>query len=296
MDSRYRILVTGCNGQLGREFSYLSSQGHLKHNFTFVTKNELDISNKFPVIEFFEKYPFDIIINCAAYTDVDGAENNNILASKINHQGVAEIAKVAALRNMIFIHFSTDYVFDGTASKPYDEDTKPSPTTIYGKTKFDGENAILRINPKGMIVRTSWLYSSYGKNFVKTIVNLGKNKTELKVVYDQTGSPTYARDLARKIISIIEAPVFLNQTKTTQVFHYCNLGEVTWYEFANEIFKLLGFDTDIIQPITIESFQQKANRPKYSVLSSEKISNTFDLDIPSWKSSLADCLSFMRNN
>ena len=278
------ILVTGANGQLGSEIRKLSI--NYPYRFYFTDKEELDIANLEDIKKYIVKNSINMLINCAAYTAVDKAESNQELADVINHKAVKNLAKISKEKGIKLIHISTDYIFDGKNFKPYIEKDLPNPQNIYGKTKLDGEKAVQEINPKNsIIIRTSWVYSSYGNNFVKTMLRLGKEKKELKVVFDQIGTPTYARDLAKTILDI--APIVQNEK--VEVYHYSNEGVASWYDFAKEIMGIAKLDCKI-NPIETKEYPTPAKRPYYSVLNKNKIKSTFDIDIPYWKDSLNDCL------
>ena len=280
----HNILVTGSNGQLGSELKELSL--NYNYNFFFTSKDTLDITNKEYIKEFINKNNINTIINCAAYTAVDKAEEDEVNADKINHLAVKNLATIAKERNIKFIHISTDYVFDGKNFRPYIEDDIPNPTGIYGKTKLDGENAIREINPKNsIIIRTSWVYSSFGANFVKTMLRLGKERESLGVIFDQVGTPTYARDLAKTILDIL--PRITNDR--VEVYNYSNEGVLSWYDFAKEIMKMAKTEC-YINPIETKEYPTPASRPHYSLLNKTKIKKEFNLTIPYWKDSLDECL------
>jgi len=281
------ILVTGSNGQLGSEIKELSSE--YKHNFFFSDRSELDISDKKALEDYLSRNDINIIINCAAYTAVDKAESDAINADKINHLAVKYLAQLAKERNIQLIHISTDYVFDGKNYKPYNEDDITNPNGVYGQTKLDGEKAIQDINPKNsIIIRTSWVYSSYGANFVKTMLRLGKEKDSLGVIYDQVGTPTYARDLAKTILDII--PNINNET--VAIYNYSNEGVLSWYDFAKEIMRMAKLDCKV-NPIETVDYPTPCARPHYSLLNKSKIKKEFNLTIPFWKDSLDECLRKM---
>ena len=280
----HNILVTGSNGQLGSELKELSL--NYNYNFFFTSKDTLDITNKEYIKEFINKNNINTIINCAAYTAVDKAEEDEVNADKINHLAVKNLATIAKERNIKLIHISTDYVFDGKNFRPYIEDDIPNPTGIYGKTKLDGENAIREINPKNsIIIRTSWVYSSFGANFVKTMLRLGKERESLGVIFDQVGTPTYARDLAKTILDIL--PRITNDR--VEVYNYSNEGVLSWYDFAKEIMKMAKTEC-YINPIETKEYPTPASRPHYSLLNKTKIKKEFNLTIPYWKDSLDECL------
>lgn len=278
------ILVTGSNGQLGSEIQELSS--HFPYTFFFTCKEKLDITNEHALHSFIEAHAIHAIINCAAYTAVDKAESEEALADKINHQAVKYLASVAKEKNIKLIHISTDYVFNGTNYRPYLETDATNPQSIYGKTKLLGENALLHVKlPNSIIIRTSWVYSSYGANFVKTMLRLGKEKDALGVIYDQVGTPTYAKDLAKAILDILP----LISTTQTEIYHYSNEGVCSWYDFAKEIMKMAKL-TCKVNPIETAQYPTPAKRPHYSLLNKTKIKNDYTVDIPYWKDSLDECL------
>lgn len=277
------ILITGGSGQLGMEFKSLISD-NLNYNFIYTDFIQLDITNHQRVKEFVLDKKIEIIINCAAYTLVDQAETEQIQANKINHLAVANIAQLARDYNVKLIHISTDYVFDGKSLKPYTELDITNPQTVYGKTKLKGEMAILSINPRdSIIIRTSWLFSSFGKNFVNKILKLAKTNKTISVVSDQFGSPTYAGDLVKVILEIIPK---INNTDV-EIFHYSNEGVCSWYEFAQEIFKIKKIKKNIIS-LKTKNYDSVANRPVYSALNNNKIKSSFNLKIPIWKQSLRE--------
>ena len=278
------ILVTGSNGQLGSEIQELSS--HFPYTFFFTCKEKLDITNEHTLHSFIEAHAIHAIINCAAYTAVDKAESEEALADKINHQAVKYLASVAKEKNIKLIHISTDYVFNGTNYRPYLETDATNPQSIYGKTKLLGENTLLHVKlPNSIIIRTSWVYSSYGANFVKTMLRLGKEKDALGVIYDQVGTPTYAKDLAKAILDILP----LISTTQTEIYHYSNEGVCSWYDFAKEIMNLAGL-TCKINPIETKDYPTPAKRPSYSLLNKAKIKNDYNIEIPYWKDSLSSAL------
>jgi dTDP-4-dehydrorhamnose reductase len=280
-------LVTGSNGQLGSEIKELSSK--YDYNFFFTDRNSLDITDINAVKEFVETKNINTIINCAAYTAVDKAESDEVNADKINHQAVKNLANIAKEKSIKLIHVSTDYVLDGTNFKPYTEDDKTNPNSIYGKTKLDGEKALQSINPKNsIIIRTSWVYSSFGANFVKTMLHLGKEKEELGVIFDQVGTPTYAKDLAQAILDIIPK---INNNKV-QIYNYSNEGVISWYDFAKEIMKMAKLECKV-NPIETKEYPTPAKRPYYSLLNKSKIKKEFNITIPYYKDSLAECLTIM---
>ena len=281
------ILVTGSRGQLGSEIEELSQ--NYAYNFLFTDKEELDISNKEAISTFVQKNSIDTIINCAAYTAVDKAESEPIMADKINHQAVKYLADISKEKDIKLIHISTDYVFDGGNFKPYIESDTTNPKSVYGQTKLDGENAIKKINPKNsIIIRTSWVYSSFGTNFVNTMLRLGKEKESLGVIFDQVGTPTYARDLAKTILEIF--PQIENEK--VEIYNYSNEGVLSWYDFAKEIMQMAKIGC-AINPIETKEYPTPAKRPYYSLLNKAKIKEQFKIEIPYWKDSLNECLKVM---
>ena len=285
------VLITGANGQLGSEFRYLqSSFNHVELLFTDI--EELDVLNSIALAEFIENVRPDYIVNCAAFTNVDGAEENGVAAYELNALAVRSIGAVAEKFGVGCIHISTDYVFSGEGKMAYTEKDIPKPINVYGLTKYLGEYELCSINPpNSLIIRTSWLYSTFGKNFVNTIVNLSKNKSSISVVDDQYGSPTYARDLAKAILKILPYKNNMN----VEIFNFANKGTITWYDFAEEIVEQLGNDCDII-PVTTEQFSSKAKRPKFSTLNTDKFELTFQTTMRPWKESLKNCIIEMNKN
>lgn len=278
-----RVLVTGANGQLGSELRLVASADYL---FTDIA--ELDISNEDAVIAFVERNKIDTIINCAAYTNVDRAEEEPEVAKRVNTTAVALLARVARRYNARLIHISTDYVFGAEAfDTPIAESTWPAPLGVYGRTKLLGERLIEESGCDYVIIRTSWLYSTYGKNFVKTILRLAEEREELRVVNDQIGSPTYAKDLASVIVQICEREGF-----ESGVYHYSNRGEISWYDFARAIVEIGGAKCRVT-PCTTAEYGAKAPRPAYSVLDTSKICKALRCDIPDWRDSLAECIKSM---
>lgn len=287
MSNNFNILITGTNGQVGSEIKELSKD--YTYNFFFTTRDELDISNKDDIKNFIESNNINTIINCAAYTAVDAAETNFELADKINHKAVKKLAKISAEKKIKLIHISTDYVFDGKNYKPYNEANQTNPKSVYGKSKLDGELEMIKINPNNsIIIRTSWVYSSFGNNFVKTMIRLGKEKECLGVVFDQIGTPTYAKDLAKTILDII--PNIKNNK--VEIYNYSNEGVLSWYDFAKEIMKMAKINCTI-NPIETYQYPTPASRPYYSLLNKSKIKNEFNITIPFWKDSLDKCLRIL---
>ncbi|MCD6258022.1 MAG: dTDP-4-dehydrorhamnose reductase [Helicobacteraceae bacterium] len=283
------ILVTGANGQLGSEIKELVKNSLDSSNFYFTTSQELDITEHEKVKTFILANNIEVIINCAAYTAVDKAETEQDLADKINHLAVKNLAQIAKEKNIKLIHISTDYVYDGKNYKPYKEDDTTSPQSVYGRTKRDGEKAMQELDPQdSIIIRTSWVYSAYGNNFVKTMLRLGKEKTELGVIFDQVGSPTYAKDLAQAILEIVIEQKS-NSGSQVQIYHYSNEGVLSWYDFAKEIMRMAKLECKI-NPIETKEYPTPASRPHYSLLNKAKIKKEFGLEIPYYKDGLDDCL------
>lgn len=283
-----RILVTGANGQLGSEIKVLV-ESYPNYHFFFTDVDELDITNKEAIELYVAKNKINTIINCAAYTAVDKAESEFELANSINHVAVQYLAEVAKEHHCKFVHISTDYVFDGTGHKPYIEMNTPNPQSVYGLTKLDGELALQKINPENsIIIRTSWVYSSFGNNFVKTMLKLGEERDVLNVVDDQIGSPTYAGDLAKAILIIL--PKLENEN--VELYHFSNEGVCSWYDFAKTIFEIEKTAIKIL-PIETRQYPTPAKRPYYSVLNKSKLKNKFHISIPYWENSLRVCLAKM---
>ena len=286
-NNTFNILVTGSNGQLGSEIKELSSK--YEYNFFFTDRSNIDITNKESIKTFCKTNNINTIINCAAYTAVDKAESDEINADLINRKAVKKLALVSSELNIKLIHISTDYVFDGKTYKPYVEEFQTKPNSVYGKTKLMGENEMINVNPKNsIIIRTSWVYSSYGNNFVKTMLRLGKEKTELGVIFDQVGTPTYAAHLAIAILDIIPK---LNNPKV-EIYNYSNEGVLSWYDFAKEIMKMAKLNCKI-NPIETFQYPTPAKRPHFSLLNKSKIKTTFNIEIPYWKDGLDECLRKM---
>lgn len=282
-----KILVTGANGQVGSELKQLSSQ-FMESDFIFTDRRMLDICNKNLLRNFLNANNIDFIINCAAYTAVDNAEKDEQAADTVNHIAVFNLAKEAKDRGIKLVHISTDYVFDGKNFKPYIETDDVNPQSVYGKTKLAGEQSILEIAPEGaIIIRTSWVYSSFGSNFVKTMLKLGKEKDEIGVIFDQIGTPTYAKDLAEVILNIIHSPEY-NNIKP-EIYHFSNEGVCSWYDFAVEIMKISKLNCKI-KSIESKEYPTPAKRPHYSLLNKSKIKNKFNIQIPHWKDSLNCCI------
>lgn len=285
------ILVTGSNGQLGNEIKKLSSE-FAELNFTFTDIEELDITDVSKLKLFFNNKKVSYIINTAAYTAVDKAESDEKKARQINVEGVTNLTRLATNFQSHLIHISTDYVFDGASNTPYEEDCKTNPLSIYGKTKFMGEEEALRY-ANTIVIRTSWLYSSYGNNFVKNILKYAKERPELNVVYDQIGSPTYAEDLARAILTIIDQNVKHHPIFKRGIYHYANKGVCSWFDLAQNIVSYFNLPCKV-NPILTKDYPTPAKRPTYSVLHTEKFRTTFKQDIPYWKDSLNNCLTLLK--
>jgi len=291
MNKPTAILVTGANGQLGSELQALSSH-YNQYRFTFVDRSDIDLNDTEAIEHYFKEKTFDTIINCAAYTAVDHAESNPDLADNINHKAVKTLATIAKATNTTLIHISTDYVFNGKNFQPYVETDPTDPQSIYGRTKSAGEEAIQSINPpNAVIIRTSWVYSSFGNNFVKTMLRLGKERDELGVIFDQIGTPTYARDLAKAVLKITQNSKLKTQN-SVEIYHYSNEGVCSWYDFAKAIFELSDINCRV-NPIETKEYPTPAARPSYSLLNKTKIKTDFNLQIPYWRDSLAECLEIM---
>lgn len=280
---KIKALVTGADGQLGRTIQGLYSKSELEIDFKFVSKIELDIANADKVNSFFNKNEFDFCINCAAYTNVKQSEMNPELAFKVNSRGVENLALSCKEFNTILIHISTDYVFDGKKNTPYTEDAIPNPINQYGKSKLEGEKLIQSILNKYYIIRTSWLYSEYGNNFVKTILKISLSQKKIEVVGDQIGSPTSAVDLTETIFKIMQS-----RSNAFGIYHYSNLGQISWYDFACEIFNILKIRKKIISTKKVE--RDILNRPSYSVMNTLKIQEQFSITILNWRDSLRKIL------
>lgn len=285
-----RILICGADGQLGRSFRDLSVE-HPAWSFTFATRQDLDIADQQSTDHFFQAHAFDYCINCAAYTAVDRAEQERDAAFAINATGVGRLARACAARGAVFIHFSTDYVFHGGRGVPFHEADPVAPQSVYAQSKLQGESEALNWNPSTLVIRTSWVYSRFGHNFVRTMLRLGREKKEVNVVADQIGAPTFAPDLAQAVFSIIaRLEAGLHQDKDPfGIYHYSNEGVASWFDFAKAIFELSGVECRV-NPIETKDFPTSANRPLYSLLNKSKIKSTFNLNIPYWRDSLRICL------
>lgn len=287
-NSSIKVLVTGSNGQLGSEIKSISSN-FPRLIFTFTDIDELDITNSLAVNSLLHAIKPNFVVNCAAYTAVDKAEQEIEIATKINSLAPTIIAKACKENNCRMIHISTDYVFDGESKTPYDESSTVNPVSQYGKSKLNGEIAALSTGVC-MAIRTSWLYSSFGNNFVKTIIRNGKIKPELRVVSDQIGCPTYARDLADVILKIVSKG---QDNFIPEIFHYSNEGVCSWYDFATEIINIAGINCKI-SPIGAVDYPLPAKRPQYSVFNKTKIRDSYQIEIPQWKNSLDNCIELLR--
>ncbi|MGS2765119.1 dTDP-4-dehydrorhamnose reductase [Sinomicrobium sp. M5D2P9] len=282
-----KILVTGASGQVGSEIKKLSASR--KENFLFAHRDALDITHAGNVRQFLEKHPVEAIINCAAFTAVDDAEDNPEPTALVNSKAVEILAAVCKEKNLKMVHLSTDYVFDGQKNSPYLEEDPVAPLGIYGKTKWEGEEAMRKINPpRSVIIRTSWVYASRGNNFVRTMLKLGKEKQTIKVVDDQVGTPTHAADLAAAVLEIL--PGLDNENVKT--YHYTNEGVCSWYDFAKAIMEYGKLPCQVI-PVPSSEYPTKAKRPQFSVLSKQAFKRDFKMDIPYWRDSLRGCLKGM---
>ncbi|MCU0461831.1 MAG: dTDP-4-dehydrorhamnose reductase [Bacteroidales bacterium] len=282
------ILITGANGQLGSELRNIS-KSYYGYDFIFTDIGELDITDKIKTADFIKKNNPDWIVNCAAYNAVDKAESEPGKAMSINSTAVRNISESIKGSDCRFIHISTDYVFSGNANIPYNEDAVPDPLTSYGRSKLEGEKAALLHN-HSMVIRTSWLYSSYGANFVKTIMSKAKQNDSLSVVFDQTGTPTWAADLAAAVMNVISSVIRNQVAFTAGIYHYTNEGVCSWYDFAAAIVEEAGL-TCKVNPILSAEYKSAAKRPFYSVLDKSKIKEYYNLEIPHWKESLKRCIN-----
>ena len=279
-----KILITGANGQLGNEMRVLSVENP-EYAYFFTDVAELDICNAKAILDFVKTNEINVIVNCAAYTAVDNAEDNVELCTRLNADAVGYLAKAAEANGAEFIQISTDYVFDGTAHIPYKETEPTCPNSVYGNTKLEGEGNALAYCSRAMVIRTAWLYSTFGNNFVKTMIRLGKERESLGVIFDQVGTPTYARDLARVIF------VAIRQGVVPGVYHFSNEGVCSWYDFTKAIHRLAGITTCSVKPLHTSEYPTKAKRPHYSVLDKTKIKGTYHIEIPYWMDSLQSCIA-----
>jgi len=278
------ILITGCNGQLGNEIQLLQAQ-YAQHTWLNTDVNELDITDKAAIERFVEANEIDGIVNCAAYTAVDKAESDPQLARKLNADAPAFLAEAVAKRGGWMVQVSTDYVFNGTKHTPYVETDEPCPNSIYGQTKLEGEQAVSKLCTNAMIIRTAWLYSEFGNNFVKTMIRLGREREQLGVIFDQVGTPTYAHDLATAIMTAIDKGI------KPGVYHFSNEGVTSWYDFTKSIHRLTGINTCQVSPLHTAEYPTPACRPAYSVLDKTKIKDAYGIEIPHWEESLAKCIA-----
>ena len=281
------ILITGCNGQLGNEMQ-LQAAKNTQYNDFFTDVAALDITNRDAVMEFVKNNEIDCIVNCAAYTAVDKAEENEELANLLNNIAPGYLAEAVETRGGALVQISTDYVFDGTAHIPYRETEPTCPNSVYGRTKLAGEQNAQAHCKNTVIIRTAWLYSIFGNNFVKTMIRLGKEKEQLGVIFDQIGTPTYAGDLANAIMTVI------NKGIVPGVYHFSNEGTISWYDFTKAIHRIAGINTCKVNPLHTEEYPTPAARPHYSVLDKTKIKQTYGIEVPYWEDSLADCIAKLK--
>ena len=277
------ILITGCNGQLGNEMQMLEKE-HPEHTFFNTDVAELDITDQNAIERFVNEHSIDGIVNCAAYTAVDKAEDNEALCQKLNAEAPAYLAHAVGQRGGWMIQISTDYVFDGTKHIPYMEDDDTCPNSVYGRTKLVGELNVQKLCERSMIIRTAWLYSTFGNNFVKTMIRLGHEKSELGVIFDQIGTPTYARDLAVCIMTAI------TQGVKPGIYHFSNEGVISWYDFTKAIHRIAGITSCHVRPLHTSEYPTPATRPHYSVLDKTKIKQTYGIEVPYWEDSLRECI------
>lgn len=282
------ILITGANGQLGSEIRVASAQ-FPQFRFFFTDVTELDICNREAVHAYMAENHIDVIVNCAAYTAVDKAEDDAETCYRINRDAVKNLAEAAREYKLDIIHVSTDYVFDGKSYLPYTEVMPVNPSSVYGKSKLEGERILMEICPEAVIVRTSWLYSSFGNNFVKTMLRLGQERDKLNVIFDQVGTPTYAADLAVALLSILAAG-----KPAAGIYHYSNEGVCSWYDFTRSIHRLAGISCDLV-PIESKEYPVRTPRPHFSVLNKAKIKQTYGIEIPHWEDSLEKCIRLLVN-
>lgn len=280
------VLVTGSKGQLGNEVQVLASS-YSQFEFIFTDVEELDICDRKAVENYFAKRKIDVLLNCAAYTAVDKAEEDVELCYRINEKAVGILGEIAAEYGTRVVHVSTDYVFDGTSYRPYTEDMPVCPATVYGKSKLAGELLLMDVCPAAVIVRTSWLYSSFGNNFVKTMIKLGRERDTLNVIFDQVGTPTYAADLADALLQIVSADKFI-----PGVYHYSNEGVCSWYDFTIAIHQIAGINCRVL-PIESKDYPAKTPRPHYSVLNKKKIKTNYNIQIPHWEDGLRRCMAIL---
>ncbi len=305
MITRQKILVTGANGQLGRSLRDIAP-GFPQYEFLFVSREVLAVEDGDNLQQYFKENRPQWLVNCAAYTAVDKAESEKVQAMKVNGEAVGMMAAVTKENHCGFIHISTDYVFDGNATSPYMVDHPVSPQNEYGRTKLEGERLAFKFNPETILIRSSWIYSEHGNNFVKTMIRLMKERDSINVVSDQLGSPTYARDLAEAIMMVIkniksslpsQEPKAINPACPAGrhqpcIYHFSNKGIISWYDFAVAIKEIIGLSC-IINPIATSQYPTPAKRPAYSAMDTERITKEFDLEIKGWKESLVECLKRM---
>ena len=282
------ILVTGCNGQLGNEIQLLERE-YPQHQWFNTDVQELDITDVNAIRQFVLEHQIDGIINCAAYTAVDKAEEQEEFCTKLNAEAPAYLASAVGSRGGWMIQISTDYVFDGTSHVPYVEDDDTCPNSVYGRTKLVGELNVQKLCEKSMIIRTAWLYSTFGNNFVKTMIRLGKERSELGVIFDQIGTPTYAHDLAHVIMTVVRKGI------VPGVYHFTNEGVISWYDFAKAIHRIAGIKTCHVRPLHTAEYPTPARRPHYSVLDKTKIKKVYGIEIPYWEESLRDCIEKLKS-
>jgi dTDP-4-dehydrorhamnose reductase len=286
-----KVMVTGAYGQLGSTLSELSTQ-FSGLQLILTDFDSLDITDRKAVVGYLESNRPDFLVNCAAYTAVDKAETDMDAAYRLNALGPENLAIACRQIGARLIHVSTDYVFDGTNNKPYSEEDLPNPQGVYGSTKLEGEKLVMKQLPESIVIRTSWLYSSYGHNFVKTMIRLGSEKDSLNVVYDQTGTPTFAGDLSLTILKVISQSAINPDYWKSGIYHYSNLGVCSWYDFAVEIHKMAGISCRVT-PVLSAAFKTIAKRPSYSVLDKSKIQKEFGIEIPYWRDSLMNCIQLI---
>ena len=278
-----KILITGCKGQLGNEMQLLARENP-QHEWLFTDVEELDITDAEAVDAFVQTNAVDGIVNCAAYTAVDKAEDNEVFCNVLNNEAPGFLAQSVERRGGWMVQVSTDYVFDGTNHTPYTEDEPTCPNSVYGRTKLAGEKSVMAYCSKVMIVRTAWLYSTFGNNFVKTMLRLGREKESLGVIFDQVGTPTYARDLAVAIMTAI------NKGIVPGIYHFSNEGVTSWYDFTKAIHRIAGITTCHVRPLHTSEYPTAASRPHYSVLDKTKIKKTYGIEVPYWEDSLEQCI------
>lgn len=278
-----KILITGANGQLGTELHEILER-EFPGQTLYTDVQELDLTNAKAVDSYVANNEITHIVNCAAYTAVDRAEEEKMLCAAVNTDAVKNLAMAADANGAKIIHISTDYVFDGTNHRPYRESDKVNPISQYGTTKRKGETLLLALAPQAIIIRTAWLYSAHGKNFVKTMLRLAETQPEIKVVCDQIGTPTFARDLARAVVKVLQSHQWV-----PGIYHFTDEGAASWYDFAKAIFRIAGKDVKVT-PIPTEDYPTAASRPSYSILDRTRIKATYGIEIPHWEEALADCL------